>query len=743
MIKDIFTTSWIGHRQGRNWTLNIVDANYTGDPNAAVQDLGRTDVQGAVIKWGNDRDLYQPIVASSMEVLLYVTGAAKNFLTVTLPLTQEFRYFVDLYQDGKLFWRGVILTDAIQFFETPDPLQFRLSAICGLGRLQQFDYSEIEDVAQVSGSQGQLFTEVLKCLKFASVNVDLYSNAEAFIRTNFQWYESNMESTVAGIDPMQLISFITDNTAFITDPDTGEKTYSNIFDYLGQILTNFGLSVTFANGAWQLYQVNQLIGTATTVRYYEYAKNYRALINPANNTGNLIASNVITTIEKEVTQTNPKDKNKLYPLRGVLNSYKAPFSEISTEPLFSFSLLVFRNPAIDLTPNVISENYNLSGSFGFSLNVVTSVQLDGTGLSAPIIVRVEAQMRLSITDGTQTQYLTSTGAWSATNQTFSLGFDTDQLLDGQQRIFTLGTSINSAALPFAGVVSFQIVNLNATQLPNNVNQNSLIKTRLSDITLEHYDTTGNGSIKREFYTVKNQTAGVQSSIKAVLRLPLFDRATRYNRNAVFVWKPSLLNRVHSSLWRKNDAGSYFTIHILVLRESLLRRHLPAKIKEGTYIGFIAPNEKAKDEGAYWAVVSSEFSTGYDQMNRVQIQRLPTDVFTVEPLPSDREEFNEVGANALGGGRVQLEPNTLTALGMPLAPIVEGSLTEITLTQQTSFSLKQGTPLIILDLTTGLPVTATVKNTNEAGVDTIEINSISILQPILAPYLFFPQMTLIG
>jgi hypothetical protein len=740
MIKTIFTTSYTGHRQQRSWRIDVVDANYTGSPEAPALDLGSVDAQGAVVKWGNDRDLYEPIIASQAEVKLYLTGAAKTWATVTLPLSQESRYFLEIYENNALFWRGVIIQDQVKFYELPDPLPFTLSAMCGLGRLQKLDYDY--QFAFPSGYQtATLFNEILRVLKIATVEPNLYKNTDAFIRTNFQWYEVNMDSTVGGIDPLLLISYNVQNVAEFPQDNSDVKEYISLTDYLRQILMNFGLSITYANGAWQLFQVNELNTTAQTTRYYTYAVNYVARLNPNENTGSQLSAYVATTVQKNVSKTI--SKGNLTPLSGILNSYKAPFYKITTEPLFDFSLLVYRNPAIDLVPAAVLENYILSGTWGFRINIQTDVLVDGTSLSAPIVVRVEGQMRLSITDGSQTRYLTSTGAWVTANTTFSIGFDTDQVLNGQIRNFALGVAFDSNALPFAGVLSLQATSITAAQLPGGANQNALITSRLSDVTIEHFDTTGAGSIRREFYTVENQTAGIQSSVDALLRLPLFDRASRYILNAVFIWDEAQLKRVHSQLWRKNDVGDYSNLHILVLRQALIRRQIPARLKEGTYIGFIAPNEKAKDEGANWAFVNGEFSTGYDQMNRVQLQNLGADVFTVDPLPSDRTELNPNSGVATGGNRVSGFQNTLAEIGVPLEPIAAGTLSSISTPVEIPFTMAADTLVLILDLTGGVIVRARVKNATEAGVTSFEVNSITVSQPIIAPYLFFPQFTLLN
>jgi hypothetical protein len=740
MIKTIFSTSYTGSRQQRPWLINVVDTQYTGDPAADPIELGPIDVNGAIIKWGNDRDLYEPMIASTCDIILHLSGAAKIWATETLPLTQEFRYFLDIYDNNQLFWRGVIITDGIQFYDMPEPLEFKLRAICGLGRLQELDYQRVIEAIGEPNQSGQLLGEVLRCLKFATVEPDLFSTSVPFLRTNFQWYETNMDTTVGGIDPLQLVSFNVANIAFTINND-GERDYISIYDYLRQILTNFGLCITFANGAWQLFQPNQLMGTSTSVRYFEYPVNYGAKLNPNQNTGTIINSNLFTNVQKNVS--NVISKSNLLPLAGILNSYKAPFNEISTEPTFDFSLVVYRNPAIDLSVALISENYNLSGSFGFRVNIATDVLLSGVSLPSPIIVRVDGQFRLSITDGSQTRYLTSTGAWVAGVTSFSMGFDTDQLLNGQQRTFTLTTLLDSDPLPFAGVVSFQTINVNATQVPVGTNQNALIVSKISDITIEHYDTTGNGSIRSEFYTVTNLSPSVQSSVSALLRLPLFDRATRYQQNSIFIWDETTSQRVHSQLWRKNNVGAFFTIHILVLREALLRRQTPAKIKEGTYIGFVAPHEKVKDEGANWAVVNSEFSTGYDQMTRLQMQNLGVDVFSVDPLPSERTVLTPTGGVLTGGGRIGNQPNTLTYLGQKLEPISVGVITSITLPVATTFQITAGTTLTILDAVTNLPVTIVTSEDSDSGATSLNIESVTIQQPIISPYLFYPLLTIIN
>ena len=731
MIQEIFNATYTGHRQQRPWKISVIDTEFDGDPDQHPKPLGAVDAQGAVISWGNDRNLHQPIIASKCEVTLYLTGAAKNWATETLPATQEFRFFLEVYENNALFWRGVILTDAVQFYESTQPMQFKLSAICGLGRLQQFDYSKLTEHA---GGDGQLLGEVLKCLKLATVEPNLYQSTDVFLKTNFQWYDSNMNTTPGNLDPLRLISYRVENIGFVVDEQTGEKKFVSVFDYLEQILLNFGLSITFANGCWQLFQVNQLNTTAQTVRTYAYPVGFIPNINPASSTGSPIASYTATNVQKTISRTNATSKGNLFPLAGVLNQFKPPFSEVTTEPSFDFSLLVYRNPAINLSPAAVSENYNLSGSFGFNVNVQTSVVLDGSALSSPLVVRVQGSMRLSITDGTNTRYLTSTGAWVAANTTFTLGFDTDQLFNGQIRTFALGVVINSAALPFAGVVTFQTLGITATELPSNTPQNSLIVSQLSDVTIEHYDTTGAGSIRREFYTVVNQAAGVQSSIRETLQLPIFDRASRYVLNAAFVWNTSTNTRVHSQLWKVNNAGTGRTLHLLVLYEILKRRQLPAKTKEGTYIGFIAPHEKAKEDTRNFAVISSEFSTGYDQMNRVQLQNLGADSFTVEPLPSDRTELNASSATSSGK---TTQSNPLTILGVKMDPIAAGDIDSLSLPKPLPYALTTGAPILILDLASNTPLLLFLSEDAEESATTINVDAVTIQNPIVAPYIFYP------
>ena len=253
--------------EGNKRRLDILKKGYTGTINPLIG-----SGSPAVIKWEQDNDFYDPIIASNCEINLIQTDTVtydefydfdeREFL-VKLYYTETrqpyWENINDQYQDYNelwnsedpednyfIFWQGFLIQDTYQQKLTAAPFDVSFKAVDGLGLLKGIEFPIAPN------NEVTLWECLHKCL------LETGFNADVFVKTNLK--EEN------AIEITNVFEDVIVNSSTYSD----ENTYKfNAAEVLNSILTGFNCRIFQAEGNWVIIN-NADITNASNIIYRRY-----------------------------------------------------------------------------------------------------------------------------------------------------------------------------------------------------------------------------------------------------------------------------------------------------------------------------------------------------------------------------------------------------------------------------------------------------------------------------------------
>lgn len=171
----------------------------------------------------------------------------------------EGTYRLELWKNGALWWRGGVLPELSSVAYQDFPRAYRITATCGLGRLQGLDYLDGAGLPY-SGRDSKLDV-ILACLNKLGFLLG--------ITTSDDWFSEDMAQG-AGDDPLEQA----DVERSVFKDDKG-----NVFDcyeVVRNILAKKSLILMQSAGRWWLVQRQQLAKDLITVCHYTYDGSFQS-----------------------------------------------------------------------------------------------------------------------------------------------------------------------------------------------------------------------------------------------------------------------------------------------------------------------------------------------------------------------------------------------------------------------------------------------------------------------------------
>ena len=167
-----------------------------------------------------------------------------------------------------LFWAGNLLNDINSEEDISLPREIKLTAICGLGALDNIPFNE--DVAY---NFNILYTGYRYIYNSLTNDVDTENNwdtSDVFIRTVVDW-TPYPASRAAGRDPLNISKFRA--SAYAPVDDNGVRRPKTAFKLLNDICKVFGARLFLSDGKWTFIQVNTYDEMQTSNQFYrDYIK---------------------------------------------------------------------------------------------------------------------------------------------------------------------------------------------------------------------------------------------------------------------------------------------------------------------------------------------------------------------------------------------------------------------------------------------------------------------------------------
>jgi hypothetical protein len=266
--------------EGTSYQIDIYDA----DSSVGSPTTFNTYGEGFSLSYkGVDKDIHAPVIASSVEFYMAVEDAAAQTLLNDILTAQEKRFFLQIYKGGSFYWGGVILQDLGSVIDESLPSQVNLQAVDGIGYLKNFSYGDVnitEDTlfpTAVFSNAGyktciQHLANIFEGLLVIFTDSP-YPSLTNILSTAVNFYEDNMYSgsPATSLDPLAQTKI--NHKAFIELPDN-ENEYQKAITYyqvLEQICLIFNARFYFADGKWNLININQNENASYNRRLYTYS----------------------------------------------------------------------------------------------------------------------------------------------------------------------------------------------------------------------------------------------------------------------------------------------------------------------------------------------------------------------------------------------------------------------------------------------------------------------------------------
>ena len=268
------------------WEVNLIDTDYERYSERVAADGGTVEgldclpndlfelvefrkhtagASGFELEYGQrGHDAFAPIKGSRVTFPFLAEDASDVAFLEDLIQTQEDRFYIDIYRNSNLFWRGVVLQDLLRIPFDSLPFAIELEATCGLARLKGIN-SEIPNTK---------FNNLTNLIVYMLSEQDvLTGSTDDFLRTSVRWFEDQTwtSSPPVGLDALAYARVRKEYSHAIKKED-GATEYRSWYDTLECILNVFGARIFYAEGMWNIIQISEYAESPS--RYNVYKKNY-------------------------------------------------------------------------------------------------------------------------------------------------------------------------------------------------------------------------------------------------------------------------------------------------------------------------------------------------------------------------------------------------------------------------------------------------------------------------------------
>jgi hypothetical protein len=176
------------------------------------------------------------------------------------------KYWVKVLRGSNVDWQGWALSDDVQLNFDGDVKQVQFNAVCGLGMLQDIDFST--SVTTYRAYIWQFFIDSITKLNFPTAP-NIVDFTSIFGGSMFNRVDAP-QSTPWTQCYMAVNNFVRTRV----DEQGITRNEFNCLDVLREILTSWGCRIFMANGEWNIVQVNQACNSTRYFTRYDGAGSY-------------------------------------------------------------------------------------------------------------------------------------------------------------------------------------------------------------------------------------------------------------------------------------------------------------------------------------------------------------------------------------------------------------------------------------------------------------------------------------
>jgi hypothetical protein len=206
----------------------------------------------------------EPIRGSECTIPFQVQNSTQESFLDSLAQSSELKYNVLIYRSGSLWWCGTVLPDLCQFENRAYPYEFALTAVDGLGRLDQFDFDYATNPA--NSDPFTYATIITECLNKTGLQ-DFFGASDVYLRCSVEFTESSQSTSHDRMEHIRMR-----REAVIKNWDKADNANEweplTCREVLEKLLRSLGARMEFSRGSYRIYQHQNYRGTSYTENRY-------------------------------------------------------------------------------------------------------------------------------------------------------------------------------------------------------------------------------------------------------------------------------------------------------------------------------------------------------------------------------------------------------------------------------------------------------------------------------------------
>lgn len=232
---------------GTEWKVDLWDESYVGSVvTVTAQDL--------TIRWDDvDDAILEPIKASRASWTFYNNSNDVDTFIAAFASGTERRFKMRIYKGGTQYWVGCCLMDVATWENMPKPRAVTITAIDGLGRLEDVQYTNFN-------VQYTLYEYITECLSKNDL-AQFWGATETYIKESCTFYDTLMTTTGTVYSPLKLTRcagnlFLKQQNKTTEGDDPMEDVGISCADVIRNILQLYCCRIMHVNGVYYIQQIN-------------------------------------------------------------------------------------------------------------------------------------------------------------------------------------------------------------------------------------------------------------------------------------------------------------------------------------------------------------------------------------------------------------------------------------------------------------------------------------------------------
>lgn len=559
---------------------------------------------------GETDDIVSPIIGSKCVVSAYNNvGAFDTFMNKVLVRQDDEFFMKILLHDGvgynDTFWSGIIMQDLMTDNDVSKPRIVEITATDGIGFLANEEYN------------GTGFTTIETFIKKATQSIglsEIYSSTEHFYGTIVNVWDTNMTFAKTTTDVSTLIRF--DSRVYQDKEEDGTIIYPKYLDILRELCVAFGARFYQRDGIFYFEQYLEREASSRYVTTYQY---------DGTKVSTASVSDDVTL--DQTTAGGARMAGNTFTFLPALQKVSVSFNQSRASNLLANNIHFTDSTTrqnIGFVPNTDNGRLQLETRLEYQLTLNTtppSVTQEWWQPVWKMEVRIEDANNIGTFYYLKREYAPTglAGApiygpttWETSASHYYI--DGGLGLNEATGLFLSGSAnIATPPLPVSGDVEIDIdwVNVYDDQQAVQSIPSYFDETRISIMSKVVYLNDTGALSEVEVFSATNTDSRINSNLNLDLgQLRISDAAGM--QGSFFVYDGS--NWVRSTLWRRDDTGTFIGLFKMLTSEILSLHRSPVERYDGTIIASKSFGMKYIFDSSNWLMMRGTYNANIDQWN---------------------------------------------------------------------------------------------------------------------------------